>query len=299
LGLKGPDLPIFRQEGTAEGPVPRILAKETLAPEVVRFWIDAPAIARKRKPGQFVIIRTDETGERIPLTIADADPEQGAISLIVQAVGKSTHKLNRLEPGDTILDVAGPLGQPTNIQPSMRVCCIGGGIGTAVVYPIAMGVKALGGSVAGVIGARTRDLIILEREMSAACDRCLVFTDDGSYGHKGLVTDALQMLLTEGEEFDEVFAIGPLPMMRAVCEMTRPLCLKTIVSLNPIMVDGTGMCGGCRVTIGGEQKFVCVDGPEFDGHLVDFAEVAARLRAYREDEAAAMDRYRAEVASHG
>jgi ferredoxin--NADP+ reductase len=277
--------------------VPRILSKETLAPDVVRFWIDAPAIARKRRPGQFVIIRTDETGERIPLTIADADPARGAVALIVQAVGKSTHKLNRLEPGDTVLDVAGPLGQPTRIVPGMRVCCVGGGIGAAVVYPIAMGVKAAGGSVAAIIGARTRELIILEREMSAVTDPCIITTDDGSYGRKGLVTEALRMLLGEGYAFDEVVAVGPLPMMQAVCNVTRPLGLKTIVSLNPIMVDGTGMCGGCRVTIGGEQKFVCVDGPEFDGHQVNFAEVAARLRAYREDEAAAMDRYRAELAA--
>ncbi|MBZ5556941.1 MAG: sulfide/dihydroorotate dehydrogenase-like FAD/NAD-binding protein [Acidobacteriia bacterium] len=277
--------------------MPRILAKETLAPDVVRFWIEAPAIAKKRRPGQFVIIRTDETGERIPLTIADADTARGAIALIVQGVGKSTHKLNRLEPGDTILDVAGPLGQPTHIEPGMRVCCVGGGIGTAVVYPIAAGVRAAAGRVAAIVGARTKDLIILEREMAAVAEPCIITTDDGSHGRKGLVTEALRMLFAEGYEFDEVVAVGPLPMMQAVCAVTRPLGVKTIVSLNPIMVDGTGMCGGCRVTIGGEQKFVCVDGPEFDGHQVDFAEVAARLRAYREDEATAMDRYRAELAA--
>ena len=277
--------------------MPRILAKETLAPDVVRFWIEAPAIAKKRRPGQFVIIRTDETGERIPLTIADADTARGAIALIVQGVGKSTHKLNRLEPGDTILDVAGQLGQPTHIEPGMRVCCVGGGIGTAVVYPIAAGVRAAAGRVAAIVGARTKDLIILEREMAAVAEPCIITTDDGSHGRKGLVTEALRMLFAEGYEFDEVVAVGPLPMMQAVCAVTRPLGVKTIVSLNPIMVDGTGMCGGCRVTIGGEQKFVCVDGPEFDGHQVDFAEVAARLRAYREDEATAMDRYRAELAA--
>jgi ferredoxin--NADP+ reductase len=275
-----------------------IRAKETLAPDVVRLWIDAPVIARKRRPGQFVIVRSDDTGERIPLTIADADPSNGTIALVIQAVGKSTHKLTRLEPGESLRDVAGPLGQPTRIVPGSNVCCIGGGIGTAVAYPIAAGVKAAGGTVAGIIGARTRDLIILEREMSAVADTAIVMTDDGSYGRKGLVTDALLLLLEQGREFDEVVAVGPLPMMRAVCEVTRPLGLKTIVSLNPIMVDGTGMCGGCRVTINGEQKFVCVDGPEFDGHQVDFAELSARLRAYRDDEIVAMDRYRADLAAH-
>ncbi len=273
-----------------------ILSKDTLSADVVRFWVEAPAIARKRRPGQFVIVRSAEGGERIPLTIADADPSRGAISLVVQAVGTSTMKLNRLEPGDAILDVAGPLGQPTRIAPGSRVCCIGGGIGTAVAFPIAAGVKAEGGHVVSIIGARTRDLVILEDEMATVAGESLVYTDDGSHGVKGLVTDALKMLLDRGETFDEVVAVGPLPMMRAVCEVTRPIGLKTIVSLNPIMVDGTGMCGGCRVTVGGEQKFVCVDGPEFDGHLVDFAELSARLKAYREDEAAALELYRAALA---
>jgi ferredoxin/flavodoxin---NADP+ reductase len=276
--------------------MPTIRAKETLAPNVVRFWIDAPTIARKRRPGQFVIVRVDDHGERIPLTIADADPDGGLIALVVQAVGKSTHKLTQLEEGGAILDVAGPLGQPTRIVAGASVCCIGGGIGTAVAYPIAAGVKAAGGRVAGIIGARSRDLIILEHEMTAVTDTCVVTTDDGSYGRTGLVTDALQMLLDWGYVFDEVVAVGPLPMMRAVCELTRPLGLPTIVSLNPIMIDGTGMCGGCRVTIDGAQKFVCVDGPEFDGHLVDFDELGARLRGYRAEEAAAMERYRAEIA---
>jgi len=273
-----------------------ILSKDILSPDVVRFWILAPAIARKRRPGQFVIVRSAEGGERIPLTIADADPARGAISLVIQGVGKSTMKLNRLEAGEAILDVAGPLGQPTRIVPGSRVCCIGGGIGTAVAYPIAAGVRAEGGRVVSIIGARTRDLIILEAEMATVADEALVYTDDGSHGTKGLVTDALKALLDRGETFDEVVAVGPLPMMRAVCDVTRPLGLKTIVSLNPIMVDGTGMCGGCRVTVGGEQKFVCVDGPEFDGHEVDFGELSARLRAYREDEAAALELYRSSLA---
>ena len=269
----------------------RILTKETLAPDVVRFWIDAPVVARKRRPGQFVIVRLTEEGERIPLTIADADVSRGAISLIIQAVGKSTLALNSMEPGQAILDVAGPLGLPTKIEAN-RVCCIGGGIGTAVVYPIACGVKAAGGHVVGILGARTRDLIILENDLRAVVDEMIVTTDDGSYGMHGLVTDALKKLVAEGHTFDEVVAVGPLPMMRAVCEVTRPLNLRTVVSLNPIMIDGTGMCGGCRVTVGGEQKFVCVDGPEFDGHLVDFAELSARLKAYREQEAIALQRYR-------
>jgi ferredoxin--NADP+ reductase len=269
-----------------------ILSRETLAPGVVRLWVDAPVIARKRRPGQFVVVRTGETGERIPLTIADADRERGAIALVVQAVGKSTHQIAALAPGDALLDVAGPLGQPTHITPGASVCCIGGGIGTAVVYPIAAGVRATGGSVAGIIGARTRDLVILEREMRSVADETIVVTDDGSYGQPGLVTDALRTLLDWGLAFDEVVAVGPLPMMRAVCEVTRPFGIRTTVSLNPVMVDGTGMCGGCRVTVNGEQKFVCVDGPEFDGHQVDFAELSARLKAYREDEAAALELYR-------
>jgi ferredoxin--NADP+ reductase len=272
--------------------VHRILSREVLAPDVVRFWIDAPVVARKRRPGQFVIIRIDEDGERIPLTIADADRGRGAISLIVQGVGKSTRELNAMQEGESILDVAGPLGLPTKIEPNQRVCCIGGGIGTAVAYPIACGVKQLGGHVVAILGARTRDLIILESDLREVADELIVTTDDGSYGTPGLVTDALKGLLDKGYVFDEVLAVGPLPMMRAVCEVTRPLGLHTIVSLNPIMIDGTGMCGGCRVTVGDEQKFVCVDGPEFDGHKVDFAELSARLKAYREQEAMALERYR-------
>ena len=276
---------------SGEAAVHLILSKETLAPDVVRFWVDAPHIASKRKPGQFVIVRLDEDGERVPLTIADADTSRGAISLIVQGVGKSTRALNSKTPGESILDVAGPLGLPTHIEPNASVCCIGGGIGTAVVYPIAAGIKAQGGRVVAIIGARTKDLVILEDDMRRVADECLVTTDDGSYGMHGLVTDALKQLLARDYRFDEVVAVGPLPMMRAVVETTRPIKLKTIVSLNPIMIDGTGMCGGCRVTVGGETRFVCVDGPEFDGHQVDFAEMAARLRAYRDQEAVALEIY--------
>jgi ferredoxin--NADP+ reductase len=270
----------------------RILSREALAPDVVRFWVDAPPIARKRRPGQFVIIRLGEGGERIPLTIADADPKRGAIALVVQGVGKTTRELNAMEVGDAIQDVAGPLGLPTKIEAGQRVCCVGGGIGTAVVLPIARAVRELNGHVVSILGARTRDLIILEDEVRAVSHTCVVTTDDGSYGQKGLVTDALREAIAKAPEpFDEVVAIGPLPMMRAVCELTRPLGLRTVVSLNPIMVDGTGMCGGCRVTVGGEQKFVCVDGPEFDGHLVDFGELMARLTAYKEQEAVAAARH--------
>jgi ferredoxin--NADP+ reductase len=267
-----------------------------LAPDVVRFWIEGAHIARKRKPGQFVIIRSSEEGERIPLTIADVDKKRGAISIIVQGVGKSTKQLNRLNVGDSILDVAGPLGRATEIHPNARVCCIGGGIGTAVVYPIACGAKAMHGQVVAIVGGRTKDFVILEKELRAVVDRVIVTTDDGSAGTKGLVTDALQALLAEGTVFDEVVAVGPLPMMKAVVAVTKPLGIKTTVSLNPLMVDGTGMCGGCRVSVGGEQKFVCVDGPEFDGLAVDFDELGARLRAYREQEAEALRIYNERVA---
>ena len=266
----------------------RILSKEVLAPDVVRFWIEGPHIARKRKPGQFVIVRTGEDGERIPLTIADVDKTRGAISIIVQGVGKSTRQLNALNEGDAILDVAGPLGRATEIHPGRRVCCIGGGIGTAVVYPIACGVKALHGEVVAIIGGRTKDLVILEKELRAAVDQVIVTTDDGSYGEKGLVTDALKGLLAGGRQFDEVVAVGPLPMMRAVVEVTRPLGIPTTVSLNPVMVDGTGMCGGCRVGVGGQTLFACVDGPEFDGHLVDFDLLMDRLSTYRDFEERAL-----------
>ena len=269
-----------------------ILSKEILAPDVVRFWVEAPHIARKRRPGQFVIVRLHEEGERVPLTIADADTSRGAISLIIQGVGRSTIAINALEPGQHLLDVAGPLGLPTEIAEGQSVCCIGGGIGTAVVYPIACGFKAKGGRVVGIIGARTKDLVILETDMRRVADETVVTTDDGSYGQHGLVTDALKQLLERGHQFDEVVAVGPLPMMRAVTEVTRPAGIKTIVSLNAIMIDGTGMCGGCRVTVGGEQKFVCVDGPEFNGHQVDFKEMAARLGAYRDQEAVSLAEYR-------
>jgi len=277
--------------------VHRILSKEVLAPDVVRFWVEGPHIARKRKPGQFVIVRASDEGERIPLTIADVDKGRGAISLVVQGVGKSTRYLNSLSEGDVILDLAGPLGRPTRTPPGRKVCCIGGGIGTAVVYPIACGFKALQGDVTVVIGGRSRDFVILEQELRAVADRLIVTTDDGSYGERGFVTDALRALIADGHAFDEVVAVGPLPMMKAVVDVTRPLGIPTTVSLNPVMVDGTGMCGGCRVSVGGEQRFVCVDGPEFDGLQVDFDELQARLRAYREQEQEALRLYNDQVAA--
>jgi ferredoxin--NADP+ reductase len=276
--------------------VHRILSKEVLAPEVVRFWVEAPHVARKRKPGQFVIVRGSEEGERIPLTIADVDRSRGAISLVIQGVGKSTRQLNSLNEGDSILDLAGPLGRATDLHPGRKVCCIGGGIGTAVVYPIASGYKALQGEVTVIIGGRNKGFVILEPELRAVADRVIVTTDDGSYGTQGLVTDALKALLADGLTFDEVVAVGPLPMMKAVVEVTRPLNIPTTVSLNPLMVDGTGMCGGCRVSVGGEQKFVCVDGPEFDGLQVDFDELNARLRAYREQEQESLRLYNEKIA---
>lgn len=269
--------------------MPQILSTATIAPHVSRIWLDAPVVARKRRPGQFVILRIDEAGERIPLTIADVDLDRGAIAVIVQAVGKSTHQLCAMREGEIVTDLAGPLGQPTRIREGERVCCIGGGIGTAVVYPIACGVKAKGGHVVAIVGGRSREFVILEEELRAIGDEVVVTTDDGSYGRQGLVTDALQDLIARGRRFDTVVAVGPIRMMQAVCGVTRPIGLPTTVSLNPVMVDGTGMCGGCRVSIDGEPKFVCVDGPEFDGHKVDFAELAARLDTYRDQERVAAD----------
>jgi ferredoxin/flavodoxin---NADP+ reductase len=265
-----------------------ILSNECLAPGIHRLWVRAPHVVWKRQPGQFVIVRATDDGERIPLTVADVDASRGAIALIVQVAGKTTRTLTRFPPGERLLDVAGPLGRPTHITPGARVCCVGGGIGTAVAYPIARAVVEADGEVVAVLGARDRSLVILEEEIGRVASRVLVTTDDGSRGRKGLVTDAVRDLLEAGEHFDEVVAVGPLRMMRAVCEVTRPHGIRTTVSLNPVMVDGTGMCGGCRVQVAGEQKFVCVDGPEFDGHAVDFEEMAARLHAYREQERAAL-----------
>lgn len=266
----------------------KIVSKKDLCENVVRFEIEAPLIAKKRKPGQFVIIRLDEEGERVPLTIANSDPVKGTITLIIQGAGKTTKILNAKNPGDSIQDVAGPLGSPTHIENYGTSVVVGGGIGTAVAWPVAQALKDIGNTVISILGARNKSLVILEEEMRSASHELILCTDDGSYGKKGFVTDALNDLIAS-RKIDFVLGIGPLPMMRAVAETTRPQGIKTMVSLNPIMIDGTGMCGGCRVTVGGKTKFVCVDGPEFNGHQVDFAEIALRLSTYREQEKKAME----------
>lgn len=268
-----------------------IVSNEPIGPSIHRIRVRAAKIARKRQAGQFVIVRAYDGGERIPLTIADSDADEGTITLIVQAVGRSTQLLCRLAVGDSVLDLAGPLGHPTHIETVGRVIVIGGGIGTAVAMPIARAMHAAGNEVWSVIGGRSRELVILEDEMAAATDRVIVCTDDGSHGRKGLVTDPLKELIAAGETIDLVVAIGPVPMMQAVCEVTRAPGIRTLVSLNPIMIDGTGMCGGCRVTVGGKTRFACVDGPEFDGHAVDFAELRNRLSGFRDLESEARRQY--------
>jgi len=272
-----------------------IVEKRDLGPDVAFFRVKAPKIARKRKPGQFVIIRLCEGGERIPISVAGADPERGTIDLIVQAVGKTTSQMLLMGVGDVISDVVGPLGSPTHIERFGTVVCVGGGIGIAAAHPIAKALKEAGNVLLSIIGARTRKLLILEGEMGEISDELFISTDDGSYGRKGFVTDILKELIDSGRRIDYVLAVGPIPMMRAVSDLTKPYGIKTVVSLNPIMVDGTGMCGGCRVSVGGQTKFACVDGPEFDGHLVDFDVLAKRNRAYLEYEREAMERFRREL----
>ncbi len=266
-----------------------IIANRQLSPNVVRLELRAPRIAEIRRPGQFVIVRRGPGAERIPLTIADVNPEAGTIALVIQAVGKSTRELCVLQPGAAIQDVAGPLGQPTEMLTAGHAVCVGGGVGTAVVYPIAQGSHQLGVQVTSIIGGRSREWVIYEEELRLVGET-IVCTDDGSYGRHGFVTDALRDVLEAGG-VDAVYAVGPVPMMRAVAELTRPYGVHTIVSLNPIMIDGTGMCGGCRVSVAGETKFACVDGPEFDGHQVDFDELRDRLSTYRDFEADALARH--------
>ena len=273
----------------------RILDTGFIAPDIKRFLIHAPVIARKRLPGQFVIIRISETGERIPLTIVDSDPKAGTITLIVQGIGKSTRELNQLDIGDNILDLVGPLGNASEIENFGHVVVIGGGVGTAVSFPQAKAFKEAGNRVTAIIGARTQEMLILEDEMRQFADEVLVCTDDGSCGLEGFVTDQLQRLIEREGPIDCVLAVGPLPMMCAVADLTRPHGIKTIVSLNSIMVDGTGMCGGCRVVIGDEIKFACVDGPEFDGHAVDFEILMNRNQAYIEEEECALEKAAKEV----
>ncbi len=266
-----------------------IVEKRELAHRVCLFRIKAPLIAKKRKAGQFIILRINEHGERIPLTIADSDAQEGTITIIVQEVGKTTSMLCSLKAGDRLLDVVGPLGKPTHIENYGTAVCVGGGIGCAVTYPIAKALKEVGTHVISIMGARTKNLLILEEEMRSVSDELLITTDDGSYGHHGFVTNVLEELIQEGRKIDVVIAVGPVPMMRAVSEVTRPHGIFTMASLNPIMVDGTGMCGACRVTVGGETKFVCVDGPEFDAHKVDFDELIRRNRTYLKEERIAME----------
>ncbi len=266
-----------------------ITEKRDLAHRVSLFKIKAPRIAKKRKAGQFVVLRLDEHGERIPLTIVDSDNEAGTITIVVQEVGRTSSLLCQKGKGDKILDLVGPLGKPTHIENFGTAVCVGGGIGTAVVLPISAALKEAGNEVLSIVGARNKDLLILEDEITEASTKLLVTTDDGSYGHHGFVTGVLEDLIKDGRKIDIVIAIGPVPMMKAVSEVTRPYGIKTLVSLNPIMVDGTGMCGACRVTVGGKNQFVCVDGPEFDGHGVDFKELVLRNRSYLKEERIAIE----------
>lgn len=259
----------------------RIVAKEVLNPTVTRMDIEAPLIAKKAEPGQFIILRVDDEGERIPLTIADFDREAGTVAIIFQIVGATTERLNHKEVGDMIQDFVGPLGKESEVEGLKKVAVVGGGVGCAIAYPVAKKLHQLGAEVHSIVGFRNQDLVILEKEFAAVSDKLCIRTDDGSYGQKGLVTDALKELIEAGEKYDEVIAIGPLVMMKFVSKMTKEYGIRTVVSMNPIMIDGTGMCGGCRLTVGGQTKFACVDGPDFDGHEVDFDEAMARAAMYR------------------
>ena len=267
----------------------KIVRKKVLNPTVVLMDIEAPYVAKKVEPGQFIILRTDENGERIPLTVADFDREAGTVTIIFQIVGGTTGKLSEMEEGDYLQDFAGPLGTPSKLDGFRKVAVIGGGVGCAIAYPVAKKLSELGCEVHTVAGFRNRDLVILEDEFAAVSDVLKIMTDDGSYGEKGLVTNALEALINDGNKYDEVVAIGPLVMMKFVCQLTKKYDIKTTVSMNPIMIDGTGMCGGCRLTVGGETKFACVDGPDFDGHLVDFDEAMKRGAMYKEFEAHARE----------
>ncbi len=259
----------------------QILKKKALNPTVTMMVVKAPMVARKAEPGQFIILRVDEDGERMPLTIADYDRENGTITIIFQIVGATTEALNHKEEGEFIQDFVGPLGKATETEGLKKVAVVGGGVGCAIAYPVAKKLHEQGCEVHSIVGFRNKDLVILEEEFKNASAKMLLMTDDGSYGEKGLVTDALRKLIESGEQYDEVIAIGPLIMMKFVCALTKQFGIKTMVSMNPIMVDGTGMCGGCRLTVGGKTKFACVDGPDFDGHEVDFDEAMARGASYK------------------
>ena len=258
-----------------------ILSKKVLNPTVTQMVIKAPAVARKAEPGQFIILRVDDDGERIPLTIADFDREAGTVTIIFQVVGATTEALNHKEAGDSLADFVGPLGVATHTDGLKKVAVVGGGVGCAIAYPIAKKLHENGCEVHAIVGFRNKDLVILEEEFAAASDKLVLMTDDGSRGEKGLVTDALKALIESGEQYDKVITIGPLIMMKFVCALTKQYNLPTVASMNPIMIDGTGMCGGCRLTVGGETKFACVDGPDFDGHLIDFDEAMARSSMYK------------------
>ena len=262
----------------------RIVRKEALKPTVVLFEIEAPLVAKKAQPGQFVILRVDENGERIPLTIHDYDPEKGTVSIIAQIVGATTEKMNHLNEGDCLQDFVGPLGKATETAGKKKVCVVGGGVGCAIAYPVLKKFHDDGAEVHAVIGFKNKDLVILEDKFAAASSVLKVCTDDGSYGQKGLVTEALKELIDSGNQYDEIFAIGPMVMMKFVCKTTEPYGIPTTVSMSPIMIDGTGMCGGCRLSVGGEMKFACVDGPDFDGFQVDWNLAVKRNQMYRDFE---------------
>lgn len=262
----------------------KIVKKQVLNPTVTLMEVDAPLIAKKAEPGQFIILRVDENGERIPLTVADFDRKKGTITIIFQIVGATTEKLNHLNEGEFIHDFVGPLGVASHTEGLKKVAVVGGGVGCAIAYPIAKKLHAGGCEVHSIVGFRSKDLVILEDNFKVCSDIMKIMTDDGSHGTKGLVTDALKELIEAGNKYDEVIAIGPLIMMKFVCKLTKEYGIKTVVSMNPIMIDGTGMCGGCRLTVGGETKFACVDGPDFDGHLVDFDEALERGAMYRDFE---------------
>jgi len=262
----------------------RIISKEIINKFITKMEIESPLVAKKAEPGQFIILRVDENGERIPLTIADYNREKGTVTIIFQVVGATTEKLNELNENEYILDFVGPLGNPTELDGIRKAAVIGGGVGCAIAYPIAKKLHETGSTVHSVIGFRNKELVILEEEFNKSSDLLKIMTDDGSYGEKGLVTNALEELIKNGNEYDAVFAIGPLIMMKFVCELTKKYNIKTIVSMNPIMIDGTGMCGGCRLTVGGETKFACIDGPDFDGHLIDFDEAIERSSMYKDFE---------------
>lgn len=269
----------------------KILKKEFIAPQIARFIIDAPRIAQKHKTGQFVIVRINESGERIPLSVPDSDPEKGTLMLVVQEVGKTSALMNRLEAGDELLDVVGPLGQPTHIENFGIALGVGGGVGIAPLHPIAKALKSAGNHVISILGGRSKEFVIMEDMMRSASDEVLICTDDGSYGEQGFVTNVLQNLLDSDRKIDYCIAIGPPIMMKRVCEVTKPFNVKTYVSLNTLMVDGTGMCGACRVNVGGETKFVCVDGPEFDGHQVDYDLMFKRMAMYHNSEKKSYEDY--------